>query len=333
MRWIPILILASLAGEATLSAQQVRVLGEIDFKGEILEDKDVSAIALLGDQLLIGADEGAIIQLLRRDADRYRVARNLALRGDDKEVDIEGIATEQETVYVMGSHSRRRIVLDDEAIRQGAQDRIGSIERQESREQLYRFRIAADGKTSDLASTSLTPLLATDRVLRSFVALPSKENGIDIEGIAARDGWLYIGFRGPVLRGNLTPILKCRFGDPVTDAEWLFVDLDGNGVRDLARTSNGFLILAGPVGDRKGSYPLYVWDGTDCFLAIQAGNDRESNRKLLGEIPTSKGDKAEGLALLREDDSSYEVLVVYDGAKDGRPTRMLVGKTPVGNQN
>ena len=66
----------------------------------------------------------------------------------------------------------------------------------------------------------------------SFGSIASKENGIDAEGLAVRDQKLYIGFRGPVLRGNFTPILRCRFGSPITEPEVLFVSLGGRGVRD-----------------------------------------------------------------------------------------------------
>src|SRR4030095_15559862 len=110
---------------------------------------------------------------------------------------------------------------------------------------------------------SLRGFLDTTEPFKSFGAIASKENGVDAEGLAVRDQRLYIGFRGPVLRGNFTPILRCRFGSPIGEPEVLFVNLGGCGVRDLARVDGGLLILAGPVGDGLGSYQLYLWDGRD----------------------------------------------------------------------
>jgi hypothetical protein len=47
---------------------------------------------------------------------------------------------------------------------------------------------------------------------------------------------------------------------------------------------------------------------------------------LLGEVPTPADAKAEGVTILKETDSDYEILVVYDGAKDGGATRFRATK-------
>ncbi|MBQ0818798.1 DUF3616 domain-containing protein, partial [Microvirga sp. HBU67558] len=44
--------------------------------------------------------------------------------------------------------------------------------------------------------------LAEDPHLGPFLAVPSKENGLDIEGLAVRGNRLWLGLRGPVLRGH-----------------------------------------------------------------------------------------------------------------------------------
>ena len=102
----------------------------------------------------------------------------------------------------------------------------------------------------------------TIRCSSAFAGLPSKENGVDIEGLAAKDGALYLGFRGPVLRENFVPIARV---DPSgsDEPELLFVKLGGRGVRDIAATTDGFLILAGPNGDQDWSFELFHWDGRD----------------------------------------------------------------------
>ncbi len=48
--------------------------------------------------------------------------------------------------------------------------------------------------------------------------------------------------------------------------------------------------------------------------------------KFLGVIPTAENAKAEGLALLKESSSDYEVAIVYDGLKNGFPTLFRIAK-------
>jgi hypothetical protein len=200
------------------------------------------------------------------------------------------------------------------------------VERGESREGLYRVRIDADGKGLQRESTTLMPAIDQDPVLKDFTRVPSKENGVDIEGIAVRDGLLYIGFRGPVLRDNYVPIMIGRFGPPFSDASLVFVQLGGRGVRDLTPVRDGFLILAGPVGDGPGSYQLYFWDGRDCLPGQRVPEEKAGRIELLGEVATDANAKAEGVAVLEESNSAYEVLIVFDGVKNGGATRYRVAK-------
>src|SRR4029077_21159696 len=113
---------------------------------------------------------------------------------------------------------------------------------------LFRFSLDAEGQASKIEVTSLRSVIDESKVMKTFGAVPSKENGVDIEGIASADGHLFAGFRGPVLRENYTPILKFTFANPIVTTELLFVNLGGRGVRDLTRAQSGFLVLAGPVG-------------------------------------------------------------------------------------
>ena len=49
--------------------------------------------------------------------------------------------------------------------------------------------------------TPIRRRLRKDPVLGPFVGLPSKENGLDIEGLAVRGDTVLLGLRGPVIRG------------------------------------------------------------------------------------------------------------------------------------
>ena len=105
----------------------------------------------------------------------------------------------------------------------------------------------------------------------------------------------------------------------------MFVNLGGRGVRDLTRINDGFLILAGPVGDGPGSSQVYFWDGEDC-LPGERISGKVGRIELLGEIPVYENMKAEGLALVKESESDYEVLIVFDGLKNGAPVRLKILK-------
>src|SRR5262249_41793299 len=136
--------------------------------------------------------------------------------------------------------------------------RLAETKSESSRDALYRFTLAADGRVSDtsrIIRTSLRSDLNTEKVLKEALAAPSKENGVDIEGLAVKDDRLYVAFRGPVLREGWVPILAIRkptanaSGVPPAVTARYFVNLGGLGIRDIASVQNGFLIVAGPVGD------------------------------------------------------------------------------------
>ena len=135
-----------------------------------------------------------------------------------------------------------------------------------------------------------------------------------IEGIAVDGDWLYLGLRGPVLRGNFVPILKLKFDAPKKSYELLYVQLSGRGCRDIKRVSDGFLLIAGPVGDGSYPYQLYHWNGHD----MVPGQDRDKkpcgSMRFLGDLPTTAG-KPEGLALQKEGEDYYDILIIYDGIK------------------
>jgi Protein of unknown function (DUF3616) len=301
-------------------------LGIINFIGEIQHSDNISAIDISNDFLVIGADEGNQVQVLKRRGEDYAVVSNITLNENAKEIDIEGIACDGNTVYIVGSHSAKRPKIDDDdATYEKNRQKIEKVSPEPDRDRLFRFSLDAEGNAQNLEETSLRSIIDSKKVLKDFSLLPSKENGVDIEGIAIHNGQLYIGFRGPVLRENWVPVLKCRFAKPVTEAELVYVQLDGLGFRDITRVEDGFLILAGPVGDGPGLYQVYFWDGEDCIPGDRlVGKTGQVER--LGVIPTAENAKAEGLTLLKESSSDYEVAIVFDGLKNGSPTLFGISK-------
>ena len=296
----------------------------------IMASEDVSAIAKIGSFLVIGSDEGVgkdknenYIQLLKKGADEsYEVHSNIFLfegnKTDGKELDIEGIAVNGNTVYVVGSHSSKRKKVKEEKKYNKNQEKFKNyeIEDERNRDWLYRLTIDSQGKEVTKDKITLRGIIKNDTILKTFSNIPSKENGVDIEGLGVKDEWLYIGFRGPVFRDNYVPVMKLKFDDPEGTYNLLYIELGGRGIRDMTSVSDGFLILAGPVGDGPASYQLYHWDGRDAL----PGKDRSvadiGKIRLLGAIRPPKNGKAEGVVVIEEEDTLYNLIIVYDGVKN-----------------
>lgn len=326
------LFAGSSLGPSSLVAAELQRLGDVTFGGDLESAEDISAVARVGDgkYLVVAGDEGSKVQILKRTAENeYTVKKTVPLLGGDdgdEEIDIEGIARSGNRVYVIGSHSRKRSKVDPtKRSRSKNLARLEENERERPRENLFRFRLTDDGEVTEApVAKSLRKPIKEHPVLGDFVKIPSKENGIDIEGVASDGDDLFAAFRGPVLRGGYVPVLVFDFGSP-KDAEVRFVNLGGRGVRDVARVSDGFLLIGGPVGDEPVDFQVYFWNGEDCI-----GGDDVPPRpfpKSLGVIsPPAPGANAEGLAVLEETDRHYDVLIVFDGVARGLPTRYRVEK-------
>ena len=315
-----------------MAAERFGALASISFEDGVQASDDVSAIARVGDFLVIGADEAVgkgrtdnVVQVFaphETEPNRYCWRGDVLLfRGEKKEeLDIEGIAAEGDTLYVIGSHARKRprTKAEDDYQENRETFHADSIEKEPSRRRLYRLRLDADGKLvpGSKSKISLAPLIKKDPVLRAFRKIPSKENGIDIEGIAAHGDWLTLGFRGPVLREGFVPVMRLTFDDPAGTAGLRYVRLGGRGIRDLVRVSDGFLVLAGPPGDGPGGYRIHHWDGRDMVPGRKRGGDKPGRCRLLAELALSGEAKAEGLALLEETKRYYELVVVFDGIEN-----------------
>ena len=322
-----ILALCLVAGSV---AAELTPLGNVEFTGQLDEPHDLSTVQTMGDVLVIGSDETTHLQVLEKTtATHYKVARDRTiplLPDSPTEIDIEALAGDGETLYVLGSHSRARQRVRDDRSRVENLRRLEKVKVEASRDHLFRLRVDTHGnpQAPGLTSKSLRPLLKRHPVLSLFTKTPSKENGIDFEGLAVAESRLFLGLRGPILRGNYVPVLSLRFDDIERCADafaehpeacrTLYVNLGGRGIRSLHRVTGGFLIVAGPMGDGSGSYQLYLWDGRDCILDDGAP---ECRLDLLGELPTPEATGAEGLAVLAEDAGMWEILVVYDGSEEG----------------
>jgi len=279
--------------------------------GHIEASMDLSGAVVVNEFLVLGADEGHKVQVLKwRKKDAcWRPVHSFPLAKLDQETDIEALAFGNDHLYVIGSHSHRRRRLKPELSVRRNRERLLQVQEQPSRSHLFRLDFdSKNGVIGRFDSVDLTKRIRKDPLLKPFFGLPGKENGIDIEGMAFADGKLYIGFRGPVLRDNYVPVMELKFSRAKA-YNLLFVRLDGQGIRDMVALNDGFLILSGPVNDAPGPFRLWWWDGRDQI----PGKDRDVEPTLLlGAVTTRGGAKAEGLALLAENEGTADVLVVYE---------------------
>lgn len=296
------------------------------FTGTISEHEDLSAGALMGDLLLLAPDEGTRIEVMVPSGDGlFTKSHHLELDEDASgELDLEALAVEGDTVWALGSHSRRRRTVDPRRGRKKNRKRLRKIDEESARAALFRFRL--DPRSGELAGDidrlDLRKLFEEEPILKPFLDIPSKENGIDLEGLAVRAGRLYLGFRGPVLRGNWLPVIVLDFDKP-KKYKLRFIQLGGRGIRSLEAVRDGLLAIAGPVGDGDASYQLYFWDGED---TMPDHGVSEGRLQLLTELQTPPAAKAEGLLVLGEDDTSWELMVIFDSAPHGAPARLRVAK-------
>lgn len=308
---------------------------------------NLSAVRTDGEHLWIAGDETATVERLTCDsADRpteYRehvsfpLADIVSLPGEaDEEVDIEGISRNGPYLWVVGSHSSKRKKIKPDQSDAKAAKRLASVSAEPSRRVLARLALADNvptgiapegGRSASLGSPGLIDLLDDDEHLAPFLAIPSKDNGLDIEGIAVHGEpgaeRLFLGLRGPVLRGwavvlQVAPredgdeLKLTKFSDGERYAKH-FLNLDGLGIRDLCAQGDDLLILAGPSMDLDGPVRIYRWPGAARIQAPDVVHRDELHREL--DLPYGEGDDhAEGIALL----PSGELLVVYDSPAQRR---------------
>jgi len=320
----------------------------------------LSAALCTGNSLWVSCDERTTIERLTRQPDgSYGHHKSFNLEDyielpdkGNSEVDIEGIGIADNYLWIMGSHSLKRSKPKRHQSVAKQMKRLAKVKNDPNRYLLARIPILQDEKTGDYTlhrqakdpdqpdhtllaaqlhgdthSSILTELLADDEHVGPFMSIPGKDNGFDIEGLAIHGKRIFIGLRGPVLRG-WAMVLEVEAAEDTQGKLHLkelengkaykkhFLNLKGKGIRELRFFGKDLYLLAGPTMDLDGVIAIYRWPN-----AVGEPEQMVHNNELerLQEVPHGTGtdsskDKAEGLAVLGE----HHVLVVFDSPVEER---------------
>jgi hypothetical protein len=262
--------------------------------------QDLSAATRAGDSLFLCCDETAGIDRLTATEGQWGNHRHFSIGalvklpgGPNGEMDIEGLDCDGKWLWVVGSHSLKRDKpkLEENDPKAGLK-RMRDIDRDPNRFFLGRFPLARrSGGMAPLAEVGkkrvahfklkkkksvLKKWLADDPLLGRFLDIPSKENGLDIEGLAALDLRVWLGLRGPVLRGwGIVLELDCkitkggRLKPKKIDGDRRYrthlLQTRGMGVRDLTLDGDDMLVLTGPTMAGDGPAHVVRWkDAVSC---------------------------------------------------------------------
>lgn len=329
---------------------------------------DISAAALTPDgSLWLGSDElrtlerlSPIEPMIYGHHQSFALKELIDLFNQEDEIDIEGMDWSEPYLWITGSHSTKRHKPKGKKAKKDIQ-RLSEIEVEPNRYLLARvpifsgepFKTCSHPEHTDQKLTAaclqkteqgnvLTEALKDDPHLGRYVEyrLPSKENGLDIEGLAVKGDRVFLGLRGPVLRGwaiilelALTEaepgVLALRNLDK-SDQPYRkhFFDLQGLGIRELCFQDEDLLILAGPTMDLEGAMQIYRWhDVLDCEEETLIDQESKYLEQLFTLPFTLGGDQAEGLTLFSCLGQRQNLLVVYDSPCPERQvsdTEMLV---------
>ncbi len=272
---------------------------------------------------------------------------------DIEEVDVEGLGYGDGYLWLVGSHSLKRTnpTLED-GLKQ-AKKQLAKLSSDGNRYLLARIPLVeVDGSYSLMKKSSkpgkkriasqlqgsdqgneLTDALKDDKHLKSFLTIPGKDNGFDIEGLAVMGKRLLLGLRGPLLRGWAV-ILEVEPEEDVKTPTTLrlkpigpkqrlyrkhFLQLGGLGIRDLCVQDSDILILAGPTMEIDGPVTIFKWAGGATAQKEECVVTADELEQLI-DVPYGQGvDHAEGMTLFSTDgETAHSLLIVYDSASESR---------------
>ncbi len=342
----------------------------LEFSPGALVHANLSGAAFSAECLWVAGDEACGIDRLSRldpsGSEQLRFGNGLSFPlselldlpgAADDEADLEGMAVADGYLWVVGSHGLKRKNIKDDRDHAENAKRLAKVTLDANRRLLACLpiemaedgkpalvRVAKDGRRArrlegDAKSNLLTEALTDDPHFGPYMAIPGKDNGLDIEGLVVDGKRLLLGLRGPVLRGwsALLEIALEAKGDelrmvPLDDSGTLirkhFLQLEGLGIRDLHFSGDDLYILAGPTMVLDGDIRVFKWPNARSVLAAnQAAVRFESSLSAMLSLPHGHGtNRAEALCALPPELAAQTPswLVLYDapGAdrKDGEYT-------------
>ncbi len=269
------------------------------------------------------------------------------------EMDIEGLAIDGQeggpwSLWIVGSHATtRKAPMPETMSRKKALKRLTKTERPSNRFFLGRVPLAllpdqtfdipsrsdiADGHgpetfSFDRKKSALVDLLEDDPHLKRFLKLPSKENGLDVEGLAVRGERVFLGCRGPVLRGYAVIIelaLKSESGQLAAQRlegkqryRKYFLPLGGLGTRSILLDGEDMIILAGPTMPVGVPSQVYRWQGA--MRHEESAVIGDSELELLGDLHANiDDDRPEAIEHWSREEGARSLMVVHDTPAPGR---------------
>ncbi|WP_319380383.1 DUF3616 domain-containing protein [Thiomicrorhabdus sp.] len=289
-----------------------------------IDPMNLSGMIIQDNWMAIVSDESNQIAILKREQHTWRQSHLINLSDQADEIDLEALGFDAPYLYALGSHSSKRSRLKERLTQNKNRQRQQQRSDEPARKQLFRVHINPNLKAGKIESISLQSLIEQDPVVGLFSKIPSKENGVDLEGLSLdQKGRLLIGFRGPVLRGNMTPVLRLKLEKStfkVKKSKWLWLDLEGRGLRGMSPLDAGIggqLLLAGPVGDQSVDYGIYYWDESDQLT----GKDRDDKGlRLICNLSPNQG-KPESIQFIGRQQKQIDFFILHDGIRGGGLSR------------
>jgi hypothetical protein len=269
----------------------------------------------------------------------------IELPNTEDEIDIEGLDYSQGYLWVMGSHSTKRKKPKGKDPQKDV-ERLSQVTSEANRYLIARIPVI-DGNlvksctlkddpekkltAARLETTKegniLVESLKKDPHIGAIVSsgLPSKDNGLDIEGLAIHGDRIFLGLRGPVLRG-LAIILEIEVEEkkpgvltlkPMEKEGQLyrkhFIDLDGLGIRELYLHNGDLIILAGPTMDLNGAMRIFRLKNIEKRTEEMIYWQDSQHLEVMFDLPIKVGaDNAEGIAHFPCLGQSNSILIIYD---------------------
>ncbi len=318
-----------------VSVASGRQFDEFTKSGRVIATNISGATCLQSGTCFAASDETRFIQqftlvdgIMQIGGRLYLAKTKNKIKSERKDFDIEALASVDDTLIAVGSHSWARKKCKPRPhnwnvfVSEVVTENIDS------------------GTPFDTAPVSLQPAFERFPILNHFADTPLQQNGLNIEAVAIFNSTVYFGFRAPFVTGTENQALvlaieldALRQAD-FSDAKLHAITLNGPpglGIRGMETIEGGIMLLTGNAGvggrDGKGKCREDSPHTGNPF-ALHFWRPGRSSTDYLGELalPNPKW-KAEGLILTpnaEQSPNSLSITVFFDGPANGGPHQYTV---------